>query len=160
MTAIAWIGGWVPPPSSWFSAPDFSSVFLKLDIVGALQLALVPAIVTVMMTDLFDSLSTFIGVAQAADLVDADGRPLNLREGLIVDAMATLRRRTVRQLAGHGLRRKHRRHPHGRPHRPHRGRDRRCAFCPACSSRRWPPRCRRTRRRRCSSWSAWRCSRR
>ena len=89
VTAIAWIGGWVSPPTAWLSAPDFSSVFLKLDVVGALQLALVPTIVTLMMTDLFDSLSTFIGVAHAANLLDADGRPLNLRRGLIVDSMAT-----------------------------------------------------------------------
>lgn len=90
VTAIAWIGGWVQPPTAWFSAPDFSSVFLKLDVPGALRLALVPAIVTVMMTDLFDSLSTFIGVAHAANLLDAHGRPKNLRKGLLVDAVATL----------------------------------------------------------------------
>ncbi len=37
-TAIAWGGGWVTPPAHWFSAPDFSSVFLKLDPIGALQI--------------------------------------------------------------------------------------------------------------------------
>jgi AGZA family xanthine/uracil permease-like MFS transporter len=42
------------------------------------------------MTDLFDSLSTFIGVAHAAGLTDERGQPLRLREGLIVDAWATL----------------------------------------------------------------------
>jgi adenine/guanine/hypoxanthine permease len=89
-TAVAWAGGWVQPPARWFSAPDFSSVFLRLDVIGALKFALVPAIITVMMTDLFDSLSTFIGVAQAAQLVDADGRPTNLRKGLVVDSLATL----------------------------------------------------------------------
>ena len=90
VTGAAWAGGYVTPPATWFSAPDFSSVFLKLDVWGALQLALIPAIVTVMMTDLFDSLSTFIGVAQAANLVDEKGEPRNLRQGLIVDALATL----------------------------------------------------------------------
>src|SRR3989442_368648 len=39
---------------------------------------------------LIDSLSTFTGVASAAGLTDADGRPINLRRGLIVDAIATL----------------------------------------------------------------------
>ena len=34
--------------------------------------------------------STFIGVASAAGLTEHDGRPLNLRRGLIVDAFATL----------------------------------------------------------------------
>jgi adenine/guanine/hypoxanthine permease len=90
VTAIAWIAGWVQPPAAWFSAPDFTSVFFKLDVVGALRLALVPAIVTVMMTDLFDSLSTFIGVAHASNLLDEHGRPKNLRKGLVVDAIATL----------------------------------------------------------------------
>lgn len=89
-TAVAWIAGWVTPPASWLSAPDFSSVFLELDVLGALKIALLPAIVTVMMTDLFDSLSTFIGVAQAARMLDEDGRPKNLRRGLIVDSLATL----------------------------------------------------------------------
>jgi adenine/guanine/hypoxanthine permease len=89
-TAAAWAGGWVQHPASWFSAPDFSSVFLKLDVLGALKLTLAPAIVAVMMTDLFDSISTFIGVAQAANMLDAEGRPKNLRKGLIVDALATL----------------------------------------------------------------------
>jgi AGZA family xanthine/uracil permease-like MFS transporter len=89
-TTLAWAGGRVTPPANWISAPDFSSVFFKLDVVGALQLALVPAIVTVMMTDLFDSLSTFIGVAEAAHMLDERGRPLHLRKGLIVDALATL----------------------------------------------------------------------
>ena len=89
VTAVAWTAGYVTAPSSWFSAPDFSSVFFKLDIRGALQLALIPAVITVMMTDLFDSLSTFIGVAQAANLVDETGEPKRLRQGLIVDAFAT-----------------------------------------------------------------------
>jgi adenine/guanine/hypoxanthine permease len=89
VTAVAWIGGWVSPPAHWVSAPDFSSVFFKLDIPGALRLSLLPAIATITMTDLFDSLSTFIGVSHAAGLVDAEGRPRNLRRGLIVDALAT-----------------------------------------------------------------------
>jgi AGZA family xanthine/uracil permease-like MFS transporter len=90
VTLLAWSTGVASRPDRVLSAPDFSSVFLKLDPIGALQLALLPAIVSIMFTDLFDSLSTFIGVAHAARLVEADGRPMNLRRGLIVDAWATL----------------------------------------------------------------------
>jgi AGZA family xanthine/uracil permease-like MFS transporter len=90
VTAAAWVGGWVTPPASWVSAPDFSSVFFKLDIVGALQPAFIPAIVTIAMTDLFDSLSTFIGVAQVSGLTDERGQPKNLRQGLLVDSLATM----------------------------------------------------------------------
>ena len=90
VTVAAWAGGWVESPHAWVSAPDFSSVFFKLDAWGALKWSLAPAIVTVLLTDLFDSLSTFIGVAQAANLLDAQGQPRNLRQGLVVDAAATL----------------------------------------------------------------------
>ncbi len=90
VTAIAWAARLVQPPASWFSAPDFSSVFLKVDVRGALKIALIPTIVTVTMTDLFDSLSTFIGVSEAGKLLDEEGRPKNLRKGLLVDALATL----------------------------------------------------------------------
>ena len=90
VTALAWTLGYAKPPEHVLSAPDFSSAFLALDIRGALKPALLPAIVAVFFTDLFDSLSTFIGVASAAGLTDADGRPINLRRGLIVDAVATL----------------------------------------------------------------------
>src|SRR3954467_12568811 len=90
VTAAAWAMGYASPPARMLSAPDFSSAFLALDIRGALKLALVPAIVAIFFTDLFDSLSTFIGVASAAGLPDEGGRPINLRRGLIVDAIATL----------------------------------------------------------------------
>src|SRR6188474_2880485 len=90
VTAIAWILRYAQPPQTIVSAPDFSSAFLALDIRGALRLALVPTMLAILFTDLFDSLSTFIGVASAAGLTDADGRPINLRRGLIVDSLATL----------------------------------------------------------------------
>ena len=89
-TAIALLTGMVALPSQLFSAPDFQSVFLKLDIWGALRWALVPAIVSLLFTDLFDSLSTLIGVAQASEMLDADGNPINLKQALIVDSFATL----------------------------------------------------------------------
>jgi AGZA family xanthine/uracil permease-like MFS transporter len=89
VTAVAWAFGYAMAPARFVSAPDFSSVFLKADIAGALRLTLVPAIVTILMTDLFDSLSTFLGVANAAGLVDRDGKPINLKRGLIVDSFAT-----------------------------------------------------------------------
>ena len=89
-TVVAWALGYEKPPGQLVSAPDFSSAFLALDIKGALKLALLPAIVGIFFTDLFDSLSTFIGVASASGLTDEQGRPINLRRGLIVDAVATL----------------------------------------------------------------------
>jgi len=90
ITLIAWALGLVARPPQLFSAPDFQSVFLKLDIFGALKLGLAPSIIAILFTDLFDSISTFIGVAHAGDLLDKDGHPKNLRQGLIVDSVATM----------------------------------------------------------------------
>jgi adenine/guanine/hypoxanthine permease len=89
VTLVAWAMGWVKTPQSFVSAPDFQTVFLKLDILGALKLSLLPAIIGILFTDLFDSISTFIGVAHAANLLDEQGNPRNLRQGLIVDSVAT-----------------------------------------------------------------------
>ncbi|UPT75639.1 MAG: NCS2 family permease [Elusimicrobiota bacterium] len=90
VTAAASLLGLVETPSPVWAAPDFSSVFLKLDLLGALKLSLLPAIVSILFTDLFDSVSTFVGVAHGSGLVDEKGRPLRLKEGLVVDAWATL----------------------------------------------------------------------
>jgi AGZA family xanthine/uracil permease-like MFS transporter len=89
VTLLAWFRGMIHPPEHLFSAPDFQTVFLKLDILGALKLSLLPAIIAILFTDLFDSISTFIGVAHASDLLDEKGNPRNLRQGLIVDSFAT-----------------------------------------------------------------------
>ncbi|MEA2203259.1 MAG: adenine/guanine/hypoxanthine permease [Blastocatellia bacterium] len=90
VTVIAWARGMVTTPPALLAMPDFKSVFLKLDILGALKLSLLPAMIAILFTDLFDSISTFIGVAHATNLLDENGHPRNLRQGLIVDAVATL----------------------------------------------------------------------
>jgi AGZA family xanthine/uracil permease-like MFS transporter len=90
VTGIAWLTGLVPAPESFWSPPDFESVFLKLDVLGALKLSLLPAIVGILFTDLFDSISTFMGVSMSAGLLDEDGNPRRLKEGLVVDALATI----------------------------------------------------------------------
>src|SRR6185436_5150570 len=89
-TLLGWALGLVKQPDRLFAAPDFNTVFLKLDVLGALKLSLLPAIIGILFTDLFDSISTFIGVAHAANLLDEDGHPKNLKQGLIVDSFATL----------------------------------------------------------------------
>lgn len=90
VTAGAWLLGYATPPSQVVSRPDFSSVLFKLDIRGALNPALLPAVIAILFTDLFDSVSTFMGVASAGGLTDEQGEPVRLRQGLIVDAWATL----------------------------------------------------------------------
>jgi len=71
-----------------FAAPDFSLV-MALDLVGALKFTMIPVIFAFLFTDMFDSISTFVGVAEAGDIKDPDGEPRNIKESLIVDAFST-----------------------------------------------------------------------
>ncbi|HKO80423.1 MAG TPA: NCS2 family permease [Chitinophagaceae bacterium] len=78
-----------------FAAPDFSLVG-KLDLLGSLQWSVLPVIFAFVFTDLFDSLSTLVGVSEAGNLLDENGDPRNIKKALITDAVAT----TIAGVAG------------------------------------------------------------
>lgn len=71
-----------------FAAPDFSLI-LELDLMNSLQWAIVPVIFAFVFTDMFDSISTFVGLAEAANLLDEHGEPRNVKRALMTDAVAT-----------------------------------------------------------------------
>ncbi|MEP6746164.1 MAG: NCS2 family permease [Bacteroidota bacterium] len=77
------------------AAPDFSLLF-KLDLIHSLKWSVVPVIFAFVFTDMFDSLSTFVGLAEASGMLDENGEPKNVKQSLITDAFAT----TVAGLAG------------------------------------------------------------
>jgi len=81
--------------SGILSAPDFSLAG-KLDLVHSLKFVVLPVIFAFVFTDLFDSLSTLVGLAEAANLIDENGDPRNLKKALVTDAIAT----TLAGLAG------------------------------------------------------------
>lgn len=68
--------------------PDFSLLF-SMNLLDSLSLAMWPVMFAFLFTDMFDSLSTFIGVAEAADLIDETGEPRNVKESLVTDGFAT-----------------------------------------------------------------------
>jgi AGZA family xanthine/uracil permease-like MFS transporter len=70
------------------SKPDFSLLF-QLDFVNSLKWSLAPIILAFVFTDMFDSLSTFVGLAEASNLLDENGEPRNIRRSLMVDAIST-----------------------------------------------------------------------
>lgn len=72
-----------------FSSPDFS-LLGKLDFTNSLAPGLIHVIFSLIFTDLFDSLSTFVAVSEAGNLKDRNGEPRNLKKSLLVDSMATL----------------------------------------------------------------------
>lgn len=68
--------------------PDFS-LFGKVDILGSLKLAFIPTMLGFMFTDLFDTISTLVGVCEAGNLLDKDGMPRNMKKTLVADSIAT-----------------------------------------------------------------------
>lgn len=78
----------VTPPTGVFALPSFS-VFFKLDILGALKFSLIGPIFALLFTDMFDSISTFLGIATTANLVDEKGEPVDAPKALLVDAVST-----------------------------------------------------------------------
>jgi len=86
------IWGHTAPLVSWngfFAMPDFS-LFFKLDVTHSLAIGLWPALFAFLFTCMFDSLSTFVGVAEAGNLMDENGEPRNIRQSLIVDSLSTV----------------------------------------------------------------------
>jgi len=82
-------------PEGIFALPSLA-VFLQLDVISALTIGMILPALSLLIVDLFDSVGTFVGVAQAANLVDKDGVPLNIGKALMVDAFST----TISGLAG------------------------------------------------------------
>jgi len=103
ITLMAWpIGRWYGDASAvhhgmktlinWdgiYSEPDFSW-FFKMRIWEALKYSYIPVIFTLLFVDMFDSITTFVGVSEAGNLKDEHGDPRNIKESMIVDGFATL----------------------------------------------------------------------
>ena len=70
--------------------PDPTPTLLALDIAGALQAGMIAVILTFLIVDLFDTTGTLIGVAQQANLLDADGRLPRIKRALIADSTGTV----------------------------------------------------------------------
>ncbi|MFW5777465.1 MAG: NCS2 family permease, partial [Spirochaetota bacterium] len=65
-------------PDRIFALPTFE-VFFKLDILGALSLGMILPIFTLLFTDMFDSISTFVGVSEVGGFIDEKtGEPENV----------------------------------------------------------------------------------
>lgn len=70
--------------------PSLAPTLLQLDIAGALDIGLVSVIFAFLFVDLFDTSGTLVGVAQKANLLDAEGRMPRLGRALLADSTATM----------------------------------------------------------------------
>ena len=66
--------------------PSLEPVFLKLDILGALNISMITIIMSFLFVNLFDTTGTLLGVANRANLVDAEGNADNLDKALKADS--------------------------------------------------------------------------
>ena len=69
--------------------PAFMPVFMKLDILGALDLAMISVIMSFLFVNLFDTAGTLLGVANQAKLVDESGNVSNLDKALKADSSSS-----------------------------------------------------------------------
>ena len=69
--------------------PAFMPVFMKLDVLGALDLAMISVIMSFLFVNLFDTAGTLLGVANQAKLVDEDGNIHNLDKALKADSSSS-----------------------------------------------------------------------
>ena len=70
--------------------PDISPIFMQLDILGALDLAMISVIMSFLFVNLFDTAGTLMGVATRAKLIDESGEVVNLERALKADSSSSV----------------------------------------------------------------------
>jgi AGZA family xanthine/uracil permease-like MFS transporter len=69
--------------------PSVKPVFMQFDFKGAMTLGIIPAIVTMLFIDIFDSVGTLIGLASKAGYLDNKGNVINADKVLTADAVGS-----------------------------------------------------------------------
>ena len=72
------------------SPPDLRPILMKLDILGALDLAMISIIISFLFVNLFDTAGTLLGVAYRADLIEDSGKIKYLDKALKADSTASV----------------------------------------------------------------------
>jgi len=86
--AFGWVEGVVFYPDRLVALPSLETVF-ALDIGGVLTASVIGPVFALLFTDMFDSISTFVGVTKVAGLQEPDGTPKNVGKALLADAIST-----------------------------------------------------------------------
>jgi len=89
-TLIAFLMGMVSYGGVFSKPPDISPTLMKLDILGALDVAMISVIMSFLFVNLFDTTGTLIGVASRANLLNDEGEAKNLDKALKADSSASI----------------------------------------------------------------------
>ncbi|MEL1224188.1 MAG: NCS2 family permease [Candidatus Neomarinimicrobiota bacterium] len=72
------------------SPPDLRPILLKLDIMGAIDVAMISVVISFLFVNLFDTAGTLLGVASRANLIDDSGKIINLDKALKADSTSSV----------------------------------------------------------------------
>ena len=75
-------------PETVVQWPD-ASLFMDVNIMAVFTIGMLGPLFTLLFTDMFDSISTFLGVAEAGDFKKEEGAPRNTGKALFIDGVAT-----------------------------------------------------------------------
>ncbi len=89
-TLIAFLLGMVSYGGVFSKPPDISPTLMRLDILGALDVAMISVIMSFLFVNLFDTTGTLIGVASRANLLNDEGEAKNLDKALKADSSASI----------------------------------------------------------------------
>ena len=90
ITIIAFLLGLIEFNGIVSSPPSLSPIFIKLDILGALDLAMISIIISFLFVNLFDTAGTLLGVASRANLIEDSGKIKYLDRALKADSSASV----------------------------------------------------------------------
>jgi len=90
ITIIAFFLGLIEFNGIISSPPNLSPIFIKLDILGALDLAMISIIISFLFVNLFDTAGTLLGVASRANLIEDSGKIKYLDRALKADSSASV----------------------------------------------------------------------
>ncbi len=90
ITIIAFFLGLIEFNGIVSSPPNLSPIFIKLNILGALDLAMISIIISFLFVNLFDTAGTLLGVASRANLIEDSGKIKYLDRALKADSSASV----------------------------------------------------------------------
>jgi AGZA family xanthine/uracil permease-like MFS transporter len=77
------------PADAWVRMPRFDTTF-QADLRGALDVRLIPLLLSIVMVDFFDTIGTITAIAETGNLQDREGRIPRLRSILAIDSLSAM----------------------------------------------------------------------
>lgn len=92
VSIVMWLVDPVTSPNlaDAMKVPNVSATFLQLELPVSLDMAIVTAVLTLLLYDMFDTSGTLVAVLHQANLLDESGNAKRLRPALVADSSSTI----------------------------------------------------------------------